>query len=201
MYNTEIINTAIEIFFDTVKRFNKKLYNNLDSGLSEIEIKNFESTVNFKFPPEVFSLYRLKNGFKIESKLNLHQSLLFDNGLFLSVEQATSEYNALYKNIPELKFKLPLFDSGGGDFLLLDCDPNSPNYRKILIWSPPLEIVEPEVIYRSLADLCLTNTRCLTTDVYRYDDNGDLQFDFQKLKAAAILANGRLEYWNKRFDV
>jgi hypothetical protein len=197
MYDIGMINAAIGMYFNTLKRYNKTLYNNLSKGLSDKEINDFESQLDFKLPPEIFSLYSIKNGLKPKSTLTLDQSLLLDNGLFLSLEQGVGEYNSGLKLIPELKKKLPLFDSGGGDFLLIDCDPASSLYRKILIWAPPLEIVEPLTIYNSLAELFLTTVRCLTTNVYQYDINGNLEIDFEQLKAVALSSNLNVEYWKK----
>ena len=183
------------MFFNYVKTKNKKLYDNLNQGLSDNEITKLCENLGFSLPEEIRYLYNLKNGFKTNIKLPIDQCLMFEDGLFLSLQKGTEEYELLkYEN--NMAYKLPIFESGFGDFLLVDDDVQSKTYKQILIWSPSLLIVDPITIYDSLVQLMMTTIRSFVIKAYYYDKHYALQVDDEKFHEVARDCNCQSLYWD-----
>jgi hypothetical protein len=196
MEYTENVKTEItKTFFNYIKSKNKKLYANLNDGLSENEINEITKSVDVKLPKEAVCFYELKNGFKDTSNLLIDQRLMFENGLFMSLEQSIEEYKHL-RHESNMMGKLPIFDNGLGDFLLIDCDEKSETYKRILIWAPPLLIIEPIIVYDSLIKLLTTTTRCFIVKAYHYNKNNGLEVDFDEVCKVAKDANRNSQYWD-----
>lgn len=194
-YPEHIKQAIIKMFFDYIKSENKKLYINLKDGLSENDINEITKSVNIKLPKDTAVFYGLKNGFKDNNNLLVDQRLMFENGLFMSLEHSVEEYKHL-RYEPNMMGKLPIFDNGLGDFLLIDCDEQSETYKRISIWSPPLLIVEPIIIYDSLIQLLMTTTRCFIIKAYYYNKNNGLEMDFDGVCKEAKKANPNSQYWD-----
>lgn len=179
-------------FHQILKRYGKKVYKNLRPGLSEPEIVELSKQLEFELPEDVVFLYKTCNGFKDETR----QALLLDNGIMMSLQDSIEEYKG-FSYDPELRGKLPLFDSGGGDFLLIDCDKESETYGKILIYAPALEIVEPTTIYSSLINLFMVSIRAFMVGAYMYDQDCELEIDYEKLREEAKIIEPYIPYWDE----
>ncbi|RFZ85639.1 hypothetical protein DYU05_08595 [Mucilaginibacter terrenus] len=185
----------IGLFYDLIKKKNKKLHSLLGDGLAPEQVEQTFSSLSLCVPDEVKYLFTLTNGYKAHN-LTIGEALLFDHGIPLSLEQAVNEWqNQFQHGDPELRMMLPIFENGGGDFLLVNCDPSSPDFKKIFIWSPPEIILEPVSIYSSLISLFSTNIRCFMVRAYYYDSK-QLIIDDAKQYMEAVRLNRKCQYWN-----
>lgn len=179
----------------TLKKFNKKLFGQLAPGLPADEIRRIAAEAGVNLPDDAVSLYTVTNGVKPDSGLD--ERLFFDNGILMPVQQAAGEYKTFSYN-PGLDKMFPLFDSGGGDFLLIDCDPERNTYNQVLIYAPAMLVNEPQVIYFSIINLFAVAIRGFMQGAYRYE-GGELQVNYEVLVALALEINPSAEYWINEF--
>jgi len=188
------INIVIKMFFNYVKPKNSLLSRLLQDGLAGVEIDGITQKSGINLTPDLYALFGFKNGFKEDVHLAFEQKLLFDNGYFLPIEKALRDYEAI-KHLSSLHLKLPIFDSGGGDFLLMDCDTKSNTYNRILFYSPAILIIKPVTIYDSLTNLFLTSLRCFAQGIYEYDKQGYLKIATDKQWKVCRELNPLSEFW------
>ncbi|MDT3403601.1 SMI1/KNR4 family protein [Mucilaginibacter terrae] len=186
----------IDQFFRLINFTNPYIYEALGDGLEESEIKYMEQSINFDFPEDLHTLYSIKNGLQHADFERLEQTLLFQNGLFLTLEDSIKEYEYLIFDF-KLRKKLPIFDSGGGDFLLFDCDKKSSTYNTIVYYSPALLITTPQSIYDSMETLFSTNIRCFIDGVYKYDDTMSLEIAPKRLASLSKKMNPNSSFWEE----
>lgn len=186
---------AIDILFIFLRQKNKQLVNRIGAGLSVTEIEGVLRQLQVCLPSEVKYFFTQANGYKKNTNLKIDQLLFFENGMLMSLQKCALEYEYFRKNLPEFSTKFPLFDSGGGDFLLIDIDKNSPTFNQILIWSLPMLIVEPVVIYDSFIKLISTAIRCHMVGAYRYNAELELEIDYDKQSEESRRFNKNSTYW------
>ena len=127
----------------------------------------------------------------------LSWSLWFFNfGVFISFDQAVKTYNALAgKEYYFDKNKFPLFESGGGEIYVIECDSSSANYGVIYYHS--FSDVDDEILttkYDSLMSLINTMTECFLQQAYKYENNVLItNHDLQREIAHAN--NPKSDYW------
>ena len=91
----------------------------------------------------------------------------------MSIEKAV----AVHKVMAADKFvgwnlnQFPLFESTAGEFLLIDCDPNSPSYKMILFHSVGSTDFDMIItLYDSLHSMFTTINECFRRKIYQYED-------------------------------
>jgi len=186
---------VIKMFFDYMKIVNSPLCLLLQDGLSPIEIDQMLGGLDINLPEDIYRFYAFHNGLKEISGFSIGQMTLFNKGIFMSFEKCLAEYQYL-KNDRLLKKKLPIFDSGAGDFLLIDCDENSETYNRFLIYAPDLLILKPIAIYDSLNTLLLSVIRCFAEGIYYFDDDGFLEIDFDQERFVCGQLNPLSKFWS-----
>ena len=145
---------------------------------------------------DVKSLYQCKNGTTITPGDSLGSLWFFNFGVFISFDQAVKTYNTLAGKEDYFdKNKFPIFESGGGEIYVIECDPSSANYGAIYYHS--FSDVDDEILtkkYDSLISLIDTIHDCFVHRAYKYENkvlvtNHDLQ------REIAHRNNPKSDYW------
>ena len=166
----------------------------LNPGLKnpEKEIYGFSGVL----PNEVWELYSWKNGVNATSKDLIGNLKIFQMGIFLPLEKAID----IEKEMIGTEFgwdsnKFVLFESGGGDYYLIDGNTSANSYGMLFYHS--IGSVEFETIisqYDSLYALFLTIYECFKRRIFTYD-KGLLKIDREKYFDIGKEMNPRSDYW------
>ena len=108
----------LEKLNENLKEFRSELYSELNDGLSESEIEEYEKNLNTKFPEDLKELYMWKNG----QNIDCYDSFV-NNSVFISLERSmeiVKEHLELSKTEFETlnwwnKSWIPILDNGGGE--------------------------------------------------------------------------------------
>jgi hypothetical protein len=192
----------------------KELLNNLERTLKEINapvldllIPGENRVVNdmpkLTFPPEMEILYAWKNGTNIQTKPPLGKIWLFYLGIFLEFSIAKEVYELNCKELPAWdKSKFPLFESGGGEFYLLECDMESSEYGMIFFHS--IGDIDIDVIiskFDSIESWVKTTLECYTSGCYWIDkENSFFKCDLRKELLIGIKHNPKSKFWKMKKD-
>jgi hypothetical protein len=131
------------------------------------EINNF----NGKIPYDVFHLFKWKNGIKPENNIDpigtlslftLGMPLSFDEIIYIQKERAGKE-------LGWETTKLPLFEDGGGEYFLIECDYSKNSFGKIIYFSNGSPHFNRMIsIYDSLYTLFKTIYECNESGAFSY---------------------------------
>jgi hypothetical protein len=170
-----------------------------DAGIERGIIR---SQVELSFPNEVFELYEWRNGIKEDLLQNktIGDLTFFGLGYFPNFGRSLITYNN-YKNHYWEKAFFPLFESGGGEYYLINCDKLSNDYKTIFFWSPSDEMFEDVIsIFDSLNNLIESIIHCYDSGAYYLDENKSLRIDGNKEIEVCTKLNPQSEYW-KLFQI
>jgi hypothetical protein len=162
--------------------------------ISPAQIGNFSG----ELPNEVFKLYEWRNGQNIGSASTLLGELwFFNSGIFLPFETLIMVQNQMGNN--EYGWNstmLPLFESGGGDYYLIECDKFSHLYGMISFYCPSaVDFDKIITMYDSLETFFSGIYESFEKGVYRYDEMGVLQSDQAQLSDIEKRLNPKSDYW------
>ena len=126
----------LEKLNENLKEFRSELYSELNDGLSESEIEEYEKNLNTKFPEDLKELYMWKNG----QNIDCYDSFV-NNSVFISLERSmeiVKEHLELSKTEFETlnwwnKSWIPILDNGGGDYLCYDLEGTFTNLKGQLV--------------------------------------------------------------------
>jgi hypothetical protein len=167
---------------------------NAGIDLQQLEFDNFTGHL----PEEMIALYGWRNGVRsVQDKELSGKFSLFELGIFISVETLRSiqdeKANVEYGWEPT---KLPLFESGRGDYYILDCEEKSES--KGMIFYHSLNAVRYSrmvTCYDSLYSLFYGIYNCTEQGIYSYDDSGKLATDRRRSFEIRKELNPRSDYW------
>jgi hypothetical protein len=147
-------------------------------------------------PNVVIDLYRWKNGTKIDTQSKIGENWLFRMGMFMSSERAIECYRKKAGSSWDLGL-LPLFESRGGEYYLIDLNSDSRNFGKILFHSiGAVDFDTIITIYDSLEALFETILECFNQSAYHYDPEvKTLEFEPILERNIAKKHNPKSEYW------
>lgn len=174
----------------------------LQPGISKKEIDNSLQLagIDISFPKEVYSLYGWKNGINDEDSESrpIGELRLFTLGIFVSLNLATVNYlgRAIRKSYWS-KGLFPLFESGGGDYYLIDTNKRSRKHGMILFYSPSNPFFQGAVSIFDSLDSCLTSIiECYRAKAYYFDPDSSY-FDIEGELETAIWRkhNPKSEYY------
>jgi hypothetical protein len=177
----------------------------LQEGISESYIDNALSTngITLNLPPEVYDLYAWRNGIKgygIEPSIE-GDIRLFDGGAFFPIEFAIESY--IYYALRNTYWKeglFPLFETGGGEYYLMDCKEESETYRMIFYFSLANPYIQGVISqFDSLESLFTSIVECYEKSVYYYVTEPEKQLMVSVTGEQQIFQknNPKSEYWRK----
>lgn len=171
------------------------ILNKLNPGVTKI--KKELNNPKVKLPTDVEVLYKWKNGIKANSKDTIGNLSLFLMGIFISYEKAKSINTEMWnKEYGWGSDMFPLFESGGGEYFLIDCNPESLSYRMIFLHS--IDAVEFDTVISQFDNLnCLFQTvhECFVESACFYDMNSELDFNYEEVFRISKKINVRSKYW------
>jgi hypothetical protein len=174
-----------------------KLASGID--IESIEPKNFEG----QLPEEMKILYKWRNGVKREFATDLIGRLtLFSGAIPMAIQKVWWVHETMAVNeFGWGRSKIPLFESGGGDYFLLNCDVEASEYGQIYFFSPGAIDFELIItVYDSLTTLFQTVLESFKEDLYQVDDNQITRVaDYPALHRLEKRLNPRSDYW-RLFD-
>jgi len=208
----------LESLEDYWRKIDLPLLAKLEPGIDPdgIEPRNFDGVL----PQELKALYKWKNGIKPEFATDLIGRLsLFSGGIpmpmpkvwwvqdtmggagDLAVGSAGDLGVSGAGDLGWSRTKIPIFESGGGEFFLLDCDVTTPEFGQILFYSPgSIDFDLTISIYDSLITLFQTVLQSYKAGLYQVDDNQMMVVaDYPKLHRLEKELNPKSGYW-KLFD-
>lgn len=144
-------------------------------------IVDSEMEGNYELPIEAQILYKWRNGTELAGIKYANEGLLFTMGRFRDFQTSKRSYlrvNGKMENFEPSMF--PLFDSGGGDYYLIECDKRKDTYGMILYHTISVERDGIRSAYDSLENLIKTITVCYEQKIYTIDSNGWLDSDLKR---------------------
>lgn len=184
--------SIILLFEVLISQNNPNLFQRLNLGVSQDTFVNRINTIGFDFNDDLFSLYQWKNG--IKEPTNSHK--MFHCGVFMPLDTAIEVYKkcSIRDKLWSKKY-FPVFASYEGEFLLMDMDSKSENFKNFFIYSP-LMYSKPVVVYDNLNSLFTTTVKGFEKGAYTYH-NDKLQIDFDILYEVCKENNPISVYWNE----
>jgi len=178
-----------------LKKINAPILKKLNPGIKVKE--QLDLIGNLSLPPEVNTLYSWKNGTNILPEDSFGILWLFDFGAFLPLSEAVKLYSDGVNNVEKWdKSKFPLFVSGGGEFYLLECDPDNKNFGMIYFHS--VGDIEIDVIvtkYDSIQAFFASTLKCYEQGAYTFSDEGELVFNFGLECKICSKLNPNADFW------
>ena len=139
----------------------------LNEALTTSQMETISKDLNISLPDELIDLYSWKNGTKWKEDVYLGHLALFPGAMLMPFERAIEAYKVRSGQDQWWKHSmLPIFEFGG-DFYLLDLNPTSSNYKRILYYC--LNETDFEVIisiYDSIQTCIQTVLECYRTKAY-----------------------------------
>jgi SMI1 / KNR4 family (SUKH-1) len=131
-----------------------------------------EANINLVIPDEVYSLYGWRNGITEDdaSSKDFGEISLFTLGIFTPLNFSIDSYkeSAIVKGY-WAESLIPLFESGGGDYFLIDTHEKSITYKMILFYSPSNPYIhQPTSIFDSLDSLLTNIIECYREKAYYF---------------------------------
>ena len=185
-----------------LKTSKSPLLSYLQPGISKEVVDDTlrKANLDIVFPDEVYSLYGWKNGInEDESELkDLGELSLFQLGIFTSLNLSMNSYLgwAVQKGYWSQGL-FPLFESGGGDYYLIDTNSKSTTYKMILLYSPSNPYIRHAVsIFDSLDSWLTSVIECYRQKAYFFDsDSSYLEIDPKIQNAIWRKNNPNSEYF------
>lgn len=144
-------------------------YVHLQDGSKQAEIEKKIAPFNLSFPPELFELFMWKNGLNDSHRLKVK-----DAGLFVMGGNSLEWSLSAYEKFVERKFLdpmyFPVFESGGGDFMVINCDPDDEHYGYMFMHSFVLHPEGLAVYYESLFSQLQCVLECFEAGGYFFVD-------------------------------
>jgi|GEM_PF-573515 len=200
------VRQLLESLLNELERHSAPVLRYLKDGISKekIEAAFKEKNIQLQLPEEALELYNWKNGvpaFIEEDEPIIGELELFTLGVYTSFELSLDTYiSHILKSDFFTPSMFPLFESGGGELFLLECNPISPEYKKILMFTlhDPVFVEPVESKYDSLESLLLTVLECYQKGIYFFSEFGGKRvFDIQRLSEVEVATkhNPKSYYW------
>jgi len=185
-------------FYATLRSVHSPIVKYLNAGLNRNEIEAKIKLLNLSFPEEAYTFYKYKNGINLEmAQKEFIEIWIVPLGTIISLENAINRYSNLAGKIQGWKKSMfPIFESTGGDFYLLDCEKDSPNYGFVYYYLPTNVDFEFSIsAFDSLGCFLETITACWKKGIFFYNSEGFFEYDFKNYIGVASLKNKNSEYW------
>ncbi|SHN45477.1 SMI1/KNR4 family protein [Chitinophaga sp. CF418] len=145
------------------------VYPLLLDGISRAEIDEKKKALNLSFPPEVYELFEWKNGIKDSDNLTIGQCRLFPWGILESFDGLLGVYkfSTTKKYFSDIYF--PILTSGGGDYILINCNEDDEFYGYVYWYSPALYGTELDLRFNSLHTYLQCVLECFEAGAYLFE--------------------------------
>lgn len=185
-------------FEKSLNEIKAPILKNLNKGISiSGDIKNIPVLSD-----DLRVFYGWKNGTNISTHLTLGQLWIFNMGIFSPIERAIEIYSGNVDQLPKWEPSMfPLFESGGGEYYLMECDKNKKDYGRIYFHS--IGEISFDILiskYDSLSTLIHTIHQCYLHRAYFFDEDDCLQFDFIQEVEISKTINPLSDFWRLDFD-
>lgn len=190
------ITELLPIFEQRLSQYFPEAFSRLNPGLSKEQIDDTISSNKLDFTDDVYSYFEWKNGISHENIKSTDQLLLFPNGIPFTLAEAVHDYEelAIKKSVFESNY-FPLFNDGNESFLLINLDPDAPDYNMISLCSPKLYgDAQPITIYDSFASMLETAITAFDQKAVWISD-GSLESDSDSYYQVASEINPNSDYW------
>jgi len=188
----------LESLEDYWRKIDFPLLSRLGPGVHE----NSFTPVNFDgvLPDELKVLYKWKNGIKPEfARDPIGRQTLFNGGIPMALASVWQVQGLLGGDDDQgwSRSKIPIFESGGGEYYLLDCDASTAEFGRIIFYNPGSVDYELTIgIYDSLVTLFQSVLKAYEDDLFRVGDHGYLEVsDYNKLSRLKKEFNPQSDYW------
>lgn len=184
-------------FLDYLRFLGHPAVENLQNGLSKNEIDEKLEGVLKSYHP-IYDVFTVANGMQVENK-PIGALLLFDYGIPLTLDEALKLYRINLRDELWSATLFPLFDSGGSDFLLIQLDEESVDYKRIFLFSPAQAFeTQYMIIYDSLEAMFRSIIECYDKNIY-YIQDGFLEVDNDRLFPTCRKLNPNSDYWDEKY--
>lgn len=170
----------------------------LQSGNSLLYVKETLSKIDV-YDEALIEFYTWKNGTSKSDYTNslIEELEILPDLIMLSVEDAVEAYST---NTKENKIwpprMVPLFTNGGGDYLLLQIDPEIETSGMIFLFAPSLLLSElPQTIYDSLDKFFLTAIQCIEKGAFTTNIKNEFEIDYDLKYKISYDINPKSDYW------
>ena len=144
-------------------------FKQLQNGLSRTEIEEKATAVSLTFPPEVIELFEWRNGKKDSGVEKIGNLLLFPWGIMEPLDSLVSVHQASTNKQYFPKTHFPIFTSGGGDFILINCDQEDDFYGYLYWHSLALYGTELYLRFDSLNAFLQCMLECFEAGAYYFE--------------------------------
>jgi hypothetical protein len=192
------LQTLFEILIKHLQKGRSPVLDQFQSGIEPQAVDSKIKALSIKIPPEVYSLYNWHNGIAHSEKLTLSQMWIFPMGMFVPIEDSVDRYHYhAGKDGFWQESMFMLFESGGGEMYLIDCDEKSATYRQIFKHDYGAIYYDVIItIYDSLESLFASIVECFEQKAYYFDpSSGSLEADDKLEKEIMKKNNPNSKYW------
>lgn len=196
----ESVKLKLKLLYDLLVDINSPIIPLLQDGLT-VEYIDKINKFPYKIPREVYELFCWKNGVALEDEFFLGHTWIFPGGGFFPIENSIERYEYYAGKDGYWRSSMfQIFESGGGEMYLLECDPNRGDYG--MIFKHSIGDIEYDVIisiYDSLNSFLDTLIRCYKEDAYVMNPLRGVSLPdeehYSKMKEIAGSLNIRSEFW------
>lgn len=177
-----------------LRKKNSSLLARLKTGVGSL--KDFEH-ISF-LTEESKILYQWKNGTNRDLNSRPSDLLLFDMGIFIDLKKSMEYYSRAAGKLEGWTVSMfPLFESGAGDFYLIECDSASGDYGSIYFHTITSDSGQTSIMaYDSLPALISTIIQCYEKNIYTVSESGFWNSDSDKEYALTRELNPKSkEFW------
>lgn len=184
-------------FENNLKEQHAPILSKLSPGISLEKIENIFKQNGIE-NNSLKELYHWRDGISYNSGWTVGELDFFSFGILMSLEDMIKHQSIL--SIPtgmQNKLLLPVFATGGGDYILFNVDNNSKDYNRLLLYAPMLVLSKtPMPIYDTLESFFETINECYEAGAYKFNETGKLDIDYELEQEISKRLNSASEYWN-----
>jgi hypothetical protein len=188
-----------ENYLFELKKRNAFVVDYLKLGVNETTLSELLESLQFELPDSIKNIYKWQNGTEDIENKTIGESSFFPGYIFLSLEDAKSIY------LDSMQFEgwdrkyFPVFSSGGGDFLLVNCDRSDLDFEKLFFYCPSDTHMMNGIasIYDNIDSFFKTIYQCLENggvEVNKDDGFVDIK-DYNIMLKISYQNNPLSEYW------
>lgn len=200
--NADELRISLDRLLNVLIEKESPLVPRLKEGIERDYINDIIKQDELIFPEELYTYYGWRNGFSIgpDEFISMATVTLFTLGNPIPIETSLEEYfeYSFINGYWDKKY-FPLFESGIGDYYLIDLDPDSPNYKMIMFFSPATPYFQGVISFSdSFQKLIYTITECYERKYYFFEEfEGNRVFGATRGASFELWKqnNPKSEYW------